>query len=889
MASVNILADTAQIVESSSENPNVLTFTTLEPDTVHVGNEVLIESGDYLEVRHFGGLVTAKRIIKNVDDVLKANITVSDYSWLMAQTTIAESFIDQTPSQILANIIALVGGISLGSVDLPNDPISMQFDGTQTCAEAASRVCREAGGRWKVSYYRVFSAFVTDPAGACEAVDLDHTTMKDLALDINIQNQFNRVYVEGVGTTAIYDQKGAALPVVWNEAFAAGDGGPHIVSGYKRTGGNLTFVEPLLSNTVPVIRNTDPGLDSGDPTIPGGLPADTYFFVFTATTDLGETHYTGPFGWQVTPDRAPCGIALTWYFLALGGNVFSNYGTWKSVRAYMANGADALHGSFFSVGEVTANNAEVIVTGYPDANAATAPDPTDPSTARIWYVDGGSPQTSKAGDPVNVEAMAEDTGAQAAFAALFPFAVNPVVSIKITDNTLGYPEALARAEAELARGKAPEQHKLTYDSYDGDAHPGRPVAMNYPGVGAADFVVDQTTITFERTIPQLPPRVRVDAVPAANVRTFRIENSMRYVASQQRLNRRAPQLKFATLTPPAVHTAAPTAPVSGWDEQNLPSTGNDLLLNDINYGAGLLVAVGQRTSGTEFQRVVTSSDGVTWTMRNAALAQSWQGVCYASTLALWCAVSANGGVMTSPDGITWTSRTPAQAGKGWSAVCWAPSLSLFIAVASNNVGGSSLQRVQTSPDGLNWTVQNAAAAYTWQGIVWAPSLGRVVVTAGGGGADRVMTSTDGVNWTLGSLPVSSAGISGGPSGVVIWSPALSLFLAIYGAANSQQAFTSPDGLVWTQHNLPGDGVTIARAWNAGAWSPELNKFVVMGESGNGTTIKRIITSDDGINWTAESDGNAGFRARYAVAWSPTASKFVGTEGTQTDIVVVGVP
>jgi hypothetical protein len=48
-------------------------------------------------------------------------------------------------------------------------------------------------------------------------------------------------------------------------------------------------------------------------------------------------------------------------------------------------------------------------------------------------------------------------------------------------------------------------------------------------------------------------------------------------------------------------------------------------------------------------------------------------------------------VMTSSDGITWTLRAGA-ADNGWRSVCWSSALSSFAAVATNGVGN----RVMTS-------------------------------------------------------------------------------------------------------------------------------------------------------------------------------------------------
>jgi hypothetical protein len=52
-------------------------------------------------------------------------------------------------------------------------------------------------------------------------------------------------------------------------------------------------------------------------------------------------------------------------------------------------------------------------------------------------------------------------------------------------------------------------------------------------------------------------------------------------------------------------------------------------------------------------------------------------------------------VMTSPNGIDWTIRASA-ADNGWYSVAWAPSLDLFCAVGQTGSGN----RVMTSQDYL---------------------------------------------------------------------------------------------------------------------------------------------------------------------------------------------
>ena len=86
-------------------------------------------------------------------------------------------------------------------------------------------------------------------------------------------------------------------------------------------------------------------------------------------------------------------------------------------------------------------------------------------------------------------------------------------------------------------------------------------------------------------------------------------------------------------------------------------------------------------------------------------------------------------VMTSPDGITWTARTAAEANT-WRSVTYGNEQ--FIAVSEDGTN-----RVMTSPDGVTWTPQAALGDSKWMGVAYGS--GQFVAVARDG-APRVMTS-----------------------------------------------------------------------------------------------------------------------------------------------------
>ena len=173
----------------------------------------------------------------------------------------------------------------------------------------------------------------------------------------------------------------------------------------------------------------------------------------------------------------------------------------------------------------------------------------------------------------------------------------------------------------------------------------------------------------------------------------------------------------------------------------------------VTYGNGLFVAVGE--SGDN--RVMTSPDGITWTIRASAFNYLWYSVTYAD--GKFVAVSSGpgsaivtppngiefipdpgagpGNVMTSPDGITWTLQTSAP-NDGWHTVAYGGGI--FVSASYTGTGN-----VMTSPDGITWTMRPSGMTNKWHSVTYGDGL--FVAVAVDGTGNRVMTSPDGITWT----------------------------------------------------------------------------------------------------------------------------------------------
>ena len=283
------------------------------------------------------------------------------------------------------------------------------------------------------------------------------------------------------------------------------------------------------------------------------------------------------------------------------------------------------------------------------------------------------------------------------------------------------------------------------------------------------------------------------------------------------------------------------APGDEWTVRGAPSSAP---LGSVTWGDGRFVAVGDNRTGPG--AVLTSPDGITWTAREAVLAD-WTSVARGNDTFVAVSTflpalpggSARDRVMTSPDGITWTPRV-ASANNDWRSIAWGNGT--FVAVSDSDFGGSINDRVMTSPDGITWTNRTASAESSWTSVAYGNG---VFVAVAKSDPDvpvgQVMTSTDGVNWTTRTPPVTAdwTSVTWGGQG----------FVAVAGSGTSR-VMTSPDGITWTARTAASQSTWTSVAWGNGA-------YVAVGDGA-------VMTSPDGITWTGRTPA-------APVGWSSVAA------------------
>ena len=98
----------------------------------------------------------------------------------------------------------------------------------------------------------------------------------------------------------------------------------------------------------------------------------------------------------------------------------------------------------------------------------------------------------------------------------------------------------------------------------------------------------------------------------------------------------------------------------------------------------------------EVVTILTSPDGVTWTIRSSGTSSSLSEVTYGNNT--FVAVGGST-ILTSPDGVTWTIRSSGTS-SSLSEVTYGNDT--FVAV-----GGST---ILTSPDGVTWTIRSSGTS-----------------------------------------------------------------------------------------------------------------------------------------------------------------------------------
>lgn len=151
----------------------------------------------------------------------------------------------------------------------------------------------------------------------------------------------------------------------------------------------------------------------------------------------------------------------------------------------------------------------------------------------------------------------------------------------------------------------------------------------------------------------------------------------------------------------------------------------------------------------------SDDDGQTWNAATMPNNNAWQDVCWAGgygASARFVAIANTGAAatqvaITEDGGQTWRlSTNGAAAARAWNAINYGNGV--LIAVAYDGAGD---QTMWSNDGGDTFNGVAEAVTYQWDGLIYAPELGRWVAVAYQSVADNIMyTDDDGQSWTAGT-------------------------------------------------------------------------------------------------------------------------------------------
>jgi hypothetical protein len=214
--------------------------------------------------------------------------------------------------------------------------------------------------------------------------------------------------------------------------------------------------------------------------------------------------------------------------------------------------------------------------------------------------------------------------------------------------------------------------------------------------------------------------------------------------------------------------------------------------------------------------------GFTWESALSVPVGEWRSVAYGNGtfVAVENTIGSTQAIMTSPDGLTWTLQTT-PAGKRFSCIIYGGGL--FVAVGSQNV--VSTDQIMTSPDGVTWTVQTHPSCIP-SSVAYGNGI-YVVLNSFGSSSDSLVSS-DGITWVL------------NPAGLSVASFYQIHFYDGYfitNNASASQILYSIDGITWSTTSTSTVG-----SWRGVAWasSGPVAGLYVLGATNS--TVKEKSTS-----------------------------------------------
>jgi len=275
-----------------------------------------------------------------------------------------------------------------------------------------------------------------------------------------------------------------------------------------------------------------------------------------------------------------------------------------------------------------------------------------------------------------------------------------------------------------------------------------------------------------------------------------------------------------------------------WTVADISSTFITGNLNSLDYNNGKWFAVGWDYNSDANNRIVSSTDGVNWSVinRNSILEANIHLIVFMG--GKWIArgevENENDNVAFSTDGVSWTKgNIPVFSGTMWSGIQFLGNK--FFAAGANG-------KITYSTDFINWT--NVTDSTFGSDPIYRIAYGNGKCVAVGD-KGKIAYSTDGISWSA---------VTNSPATTGIWGITFAngKFVAI---EENKHTLYSTDGVNWTA------GTDLSSTYTSGN-SPSIyycgNKFIINVENG------RIAYSENGTSWDVANISNIFSGSAYGI-------------------------
>ena len=294
-----------------------------------------------------------------------------------------------------------------------------------------------------------------------------------------------------------------------------------------------------------------------------------------------------------------------------------------------------------------------------------------------------------------------------------------------------------------------------------------------------------------------------------------------------------------------------------WTAKNSPISP----LRGVTYGNGKYVIVG----GTG--KALVSSDATNWTEVNLPAAR-WQSVTFGSDLFVAvsnCSLNVCGQtarIITSPDGMTWTIRSETVALSGGTESIRPFTEVKFMDRVQKFIGVTSLSQVWNSDDGITWSASIVPAGQQWFGSAWGNEK---FVIAPWSGVPAI--SDDGITFTTSAAPaiINMRDVEFGNG----------LFVFVGGVGYGASVVTTSDLTNWASRSTPapfvnksityGNGLFVAAGSSDGSFE---NAILVSGIFAPESVLAIAGNTQATVSWSPPLSDGGNSITGYTVTSDP---------------------